>query len=304
MKRGGKHINILIYFLLLSALTQAQVSVRSNIDRDNILIGEPISLTVEAYMPLGSNVIWIGSDTIPHFAIMTRGYIDTSQSIDGKKMSQSFTITSFDSGQQYIPPFEMSIDGQQYYTDSIPIMVSFTPFDPNDDYRDIKDIIQVENARAKYIPWLVIALAVVMLALLVFGLYTMRKKTAKPVKAPEPLLTAYEEAMKTLNQLASRYSNNGEVKAYYSEMNDILRRYVSRRFAVSTFQKTNEELILELAGFGIPRDAFISLAQSLRMSDSVKFAKYRPTDEDNRTNLQIVRSSIDILDKNQVPGAV
>ena len=58
-------------------------------------------------------------------------------------------------------------------------------------------------------------------------------------------------------------------------MNDILRKYVSRKFSVSTFERTNEELILEISRLGIPRDAFSSLAQSLRMSDVVKFAKYR-----------------------------
>ena len=110
--------------------------------------------------------------------------------------------------------------------------------------------------------------------------------------------------MKMLAQLSSHNTNNGEVKTYYSQMNDILRRYVSRKFSVSTFQKTNEELILEMSVFGIPKDAYISLAQSLRMSDSVKFAKYRPSDEDNRKNLQIVTSSIEILDKNPPVSAV
>jgi hypothetical protein len=86
-------------------------------------------------------------------------------------------------------------------------------------------------------------------------------------------------------------------------MNDILRKYVSRKFSVSTFERTNEELILELSAKGIPKDAFIKLAQSLRMSDVVKFAKYRPSEEDNKNNLKIVTSSIEILDKN-FPGAV
>jgi hypothetical protein len=39
------------------------------------------------------------------------------------------------------------------------------------------------------------------------------------------------------------------------------------------------------------------------MSDVVKFAKYRPSEEDNKNNLKIVTSSIEILDKN-FPGAV
>jgi len=152
------------------------------------------------------------------------------------------------------------------------------------------------------LPWLIIGIAVVCLAIV--ALLWRRKRKAAVVKEKSlPALSPYEEAMKALALLALKNVNNGEVKAYYSEMNDILRKYVSRKFSVATFQRTNEELIIELSGKGIPKDAFINLAQSLRMSDVVKFAKYNPSEEDNKNNLKIVTSSIEILDKN-FPGAV
>ena len=67
MNSGSKHIITVIFFLAFSFYAAAQVNVRSNIDRDNILIGETLSLTVEAYMPIGANVKWFNADTIPHF---------------------------------------------------------------------------------------------------------------------------------------------------------------------------------------------------------------------------------------------
>lgn len=297
MKRLGKHITLLIVLFFALVFSQAQVSVRSNINRDNILIGEPVSLTVEAYVPLGANVTWFAADSLPYFDVMNKSAVDTSQGIDGKKLVQSFTITSFDSGQQYIPPFDILVDDQHYYTDSVLINVSYASFDPNEDYRDIKDIIEVANPSVRYVPWVVAAVMILSLAVSVFLIYRRKFRKQTPKSEPVPLLSPYEEAMKSLSGLAIKNGSNGEVKKYYSEMNDILRKYVSRKFAVSTFQKTNEELILELNGFGIPRDAYISLAQSLRMADFVKFAKYEPTVEDNRSNLNIVTSSIDILDK-------
>ena len=301
MKSGSKHI-ISLFFLIFSFYAQAQVNVRSNIDRDNILIGETLSLTVEAYTPIGANIVWFNADSIPHFEMLKNEKLDTAQNIDAKKLSQHFELTSFDSGQQYIPPFEIVVDNQSYFTDSIPITVSFAPFDPNEDYRDIKDIIEVKNPSVDYLQWVIGALAVVCLAVL--ALLWRRKRSAPDSKKQQmPVLTPYEEAMKALAQLALKNVNNGEVKTYYSQMNDILRKYVSRKFSVATFQRTNEELIIELSGKGIPKDAFISLAQSLRMSDVVKFAKYLPSEEDNKSNLRIVTSSIEILDKNY-PGAV
>ena len=300
MKSGSKHIIQIIFFFVLCSFARAQVSVRSNISRDNILIGEPVTLTVEAYVPIGANVTWFSSDTLPHFEMLKKSGIDTVQNIDVKKHSQIFNITSFDSGRQYIPPFEIVVDNQPYYTDSIQINVAFTPFDPNEDYKDIKDIIDVKNPSVKYLPWAIAGLAVLSVALLIY-FWFRRKFAARPLKDESvPSLTPYEEAMKALSQLALKNVTNGEVKAYYSEMNDILRKYVSKKFSVSTFERTNEELILELSGMGIPKDAFISLAQSLRMSDFVKFAKYHPGDDDNRNNLKIVTSSIEILDKKNV----
>ena len=300
MKIGSKHIIQIIFFFVFCSFARAQVSVRSNISRDNILIGETVSLTVEAYIPIGANVTWFSSDTLPYFEILNKSGIDTIQNIDAKKYSQNFTITSFDSGRQYIPPFEIIVDTQPYYTDSILINVAFTPFNPDEDYKDIKDIIDVKNPSVAYLPWAIAGLAALSVGLLIY-LWYRRKFAATPLKEVKmPALTPYEEAMKALSQLSLKNVTNGEVKAYYSEMNDILRKYVSKKFSVATFERTNEELILELSAMGIPKDAFISLAQSLRMSDFVKFAKYRPADDDNRNNLKIVTSSIEILDKNSI----
>jgi hypothetical protein len=302
MNSGSKHIITVIISLLISLYVNAQVNVRSNIDRDNILIGETVSLTVEAYTPIGSNVTWFTAHTIPHFDMLKKDAVDTAQNIDSKKLSQHFAITSFDSGQQYIPPFEIVVDNQSYFTDSIPITVSFAPFNPDEEYRDIKDIIEVKKPNIVYLPWLIIGTAIICLAIVAMLWRRKRSATVMKVKSAPPL-SPYEEAMKALAQLALKNINNGEVKAYYSEMNDILRKYVSHKFSISTFERTNEELIIELSRKGIPKDAFINLAQSLRMSDVVKFAKYQPSEEDNTNNLKIVTSSIEILDKN-FTGAV
>lgn len=274
------------------------MSVRANVDRDNILIGEPVTLTVEAYVPLGSGITWFATDTIPHFDILNNSPVDTAQDIDGKKISQSISVTSFDSGAVYIPAFEIVVNDRAYYTDSILINVSYVPFEPGEDYRDIKDIIEMKNPSVRYVPWALAALALVSIATLVIFLRRRKFRKAVVTKGSVPALSPYEEAMKALVLLSYKEPSDMEVKNYYTEMNDILRKFVARRFNVSTFERTNEELILQLSNLSIPKDAFISLAQSLRMSDFVKFAKYHPSPKDSLKNLDTVRTSIDILDKN------
>jgi hypothetical protein len=106
-RRANKNILLAGLVLLCSLFVSAQVNVRAIVNRDKILIGEPISLVVETYMPLGTDFRWFNSDSIPFFQITERSAIDTLENMDGKKISQTLMITSFDSGTQYVPPFEI-----------------------------------------------------------------------------------------------------------------------------------------------------------------------------------------------------
>lgn len=294
----GKHIIIFFVLLAVSAGSAAQVKVRSTIDRDTIVIGQPISLTVEAYMPLGSRIGWFAADTIPHFLITDRSVIDTAENIDGKKLSQTLTITSFDSGRWQMPPFEILVDSQAYLTDTLSIRVGYTPFDRNADYRDIKDIVETTNPESGNIPWYIALMALVSLAALI---YFLKRKKMRPVenKNMEPALSPYAEAMLSLSELRKKPGASENIKLFYTDMNDILRRYILRQFGISTFERTNDELIAQMSRLNMTRDAFTRLARSLRMIDYVKFAKYVPAEQENLDNLETVETTIGILDKKE-----
>lgn len=300
MKIFSKYILSLSCTLLLCIATCAQVTIKASVNRDKILIGEPVQLTVEAYTPLGAVLQWMNADSIPGFEITSRTPIDTVENMDGKKTVLSYTITAFDSGHLQVPPFEVAVDGQSYYSDSVLINVAFISFDPKEDYRDIKQIVKIEEKRS-YIPWLIALTAIICLVALLY-IFSKRKKKPADIKPAMPRLSPYEEAMKSFEQLQKDASTLTE-KVYYTTINDILRKYVSGKFNIATFERTNEELIIQLSKMNIPKDAFGSLSHSLRITDFVKFAKFRPSEEDNRNNLEIVRNSIKILD-NSVTRAV
>ena len=63
----------------------------------------------------------------------------------------------------------------------------------------------------------------------------------------------------------------------------------------STMEKTNEELLLQVKQTGIPHEEMIRLAQTLRMSDAVKFARYTPANEDNEQNFRTTESTVQLL---------
>ena len=106
-------------------------------------------------------------------------------------------------------------------------------------------------------------------------------------------LTPYEEALQALEDLRGKgYVQNGQVKTYYSGLNDILRVFVLRKLKIASLEKTNEELIIRLREMPMDKDTFSQLATALRMADFVKFAKFQPDAKDNEQNLVIIRTAI------------
>lgn len=296
-------LDLYIISILLSispVLAKTQVLAKASLDRDSILIGEPLKLSLDVRVPLGQEIKWFLLDTIPHFEFVEKGKPDTTDDIDGKALQQIITLTSFDSGNWVIPPLAITISDKTYFTDSIPIKVTWSAFNPQEEYRDIKEITEVGGPTwTKYIPW-IIAVATLLAAAALWYFLRGRKKPAVVQEAYVSKLTPYEEALQALEELRVKgFAQNGQVKNYYSKLNDILRVFVLRKLKIATMEKTNEELIIQLRQLSMDRETFNQLTTALRMADFVKFAKYQPNAEDNEKNLVIIRTAITSLNNIQ-----
>jgi BatD DUF11 like domain len=288
---------ILIGCLLISPVCMhGQVLVKASVDDDQILIGEPIKLTLEAHIPLGQPLTWFNFDTIPHFEFIDKGKADTTDNIEGKQLTQVLTITSFDSGYVVIPPMTIKVGNKTYTTDSIPIQVSYAPLDISKDYRDIKEIEEVPKpAWMAYIPWLLGLFTLIAIGVIVY-LLRRPKKALPPPPPPVPKLTPYEEALQALEELRKEgWVHNGEVKTYYSRLNDILRVFILRKLKMATLEKTNEELVTELRQVPMERDSFNQMVTALQVTDFVKFARYQPNESDNEKNFTVIQTAIKTL---------
>jgi hypothetical protein len=298
MQRLNLYI-ILLCLLTSPLLSDAQVLARATLDRDSILIGEPLKLSLDLRAPLGQPIDWFALDTIPHFEFIEKGKVDTSDDIDGKAVQQVITLTSFDSGNWVIPPLPVTIAGRTYFTDSIPIKVAWAPFNPEEEYHDIKSITEVgDPAWARFVPWLIALFTILAGAGLWYFLRPKKKEVV--VETYVSPLTPYEEALQALQELrGKRYVQNGQVKIYYSRLNDILRVFVLRKLKIASLEKTNDELIAQLRQLQMDNNTFQQLATALRMADYVKFAKYQPDAEDNEKNLVIIQTAITSLNNIQ-----
>ena len=300
-----------------TAASQPPILIKATVDKQQILIGQPIQLMLEVTVPNPtaapggpgsalpgsasvsslSALVWPALDSLPHFEWVEKHPVDSVVHPDSRYYRQYLTVTSFDSGSWSIPRLPFSAGNKKYFSDSIRIEVGYTRIDPNKDYHDIKDIIDIPNPYAKWIVWVV---AVVTIGALVLVVWLVRKKKIWKVLGGvmAPRLSPYEEAIRQLEELERQHlPENGSVKAYYTQLSDIFRLYLFRRMGISSLAETSEELIGQIRRLPVSGEQFSDMAEMLRMSDFVKFAKYQPGLSDSEHHFQVIRHSIDVLDK-------
>jgi hypothetical protein len=280
-----KIIFFLAFLFIVQALrAQGKATIKASLDKTKILIGEPVQLTVEVALPPGAATRFITIDSIAHFEFAGQPQVDSIKTNNGITIKGVYMITSFDSGHWVIPAFVLS---KSVKSDTIPVDVVFSEFDPSQDYHDIKDILEVNPSKKKTPWWWYAAGGGVLLALLL--LYLLRKKKPVPHLVPMQLISPYEEAMKQLEQLQR---DQLQAKQYHSKLTDIFRLYIFRKKGILSLQKTTDDLVVQLKNLELGKEQFDKLSQSLRLSDFVKFAKYIPSNEDNSKCLEEIKNSI------------
>ena len=279
----------IIYFLSFllagqSLFAQQRPSIRASVTKNRILLGEPFQLVVESVIPGGSIVRPLRIDSIPHFEFLEPPVIDTIKEATGIQIKAVYRLTSFDSGHWVIPAYYLS---GRIRTDTIPVDIVFTEdFDPNKPYNDIKDIIGVEDENEKKVWWYYAAGAALLLILLAVFLARRKKK---PATTPAGDRDAYSEALAALEKLKKQ---KPDTVAYYSELVSIFRIYVLKRKSILSMQKTTSDLVVKIQPLYADKQVFDELAQVLRLSDLVKFAKYQPSAEDDVQAHRAIKNGI------------
>jgi BatD DUF11 like domain len=304
----AKSLSYIVFLLILLLGThpvwaQEIPIVKSAVDKNQILIGQPIRFTIDVKSPMTSSNQLPQFDSIPHFEIIEKASPDSTISAAGASYHLEWKLTSFDSGTQVIPALAVTIGKQSYKTDSLHVEVSYGKVDTAQDYHDIKGIRDLENPDVKYIPWIVGAVGAISLFLFIWFIRQPPKPNAERLTPNAEIIrvTPIEEALANLEKLKQMLKEDpSSVKKYYSGLNDTLRIFLNRQRGLVTMEKTSEELIHSLSNLNMDRDSFSNLTAALRMGDFVKFAKYIPGPFENDTNWEVIRHSIVLLNEKKI----
>ena len=131
----------------IAILPSGPVNVSATPDTNQIRIGEQFKINLKANVSTGTNIIFpIFADTINKFEIVSKSEIDTSMSEDKSNvtLSQTYTVTGFDSGYFVVEPFNFTILNQEsaqidtFPTEAFLISVKTIPVDTTQAIKDIK----------------------------------------------------------------------------------------------------------------------------------------------------------------------
>jgi|GEM_PF-685950 len=163
--------------------------------------------------------------------------------------------------------------------------------------RPLKGQVSLATNYAKIIIFSIVA-GLVALAIVIFLIFRRRKPIGP--KQIIDLRPAWEIALADLTLLREKnLPSQGEIKQYYVELSDIIRKYLGGKFEFYSIDMTTEELISALNDILIADTLRQEIALFMEHADLVKFAKYIPPvercEQDFYAACELVNKSKDII---------
>lgn len=291
------YILVLMMFLFcLSFKAEAQdTRVFVKLDPATIRIGDQAKLRLTVEQPAKEQVSFpkLGDTLTSKIQVIETGKQDTIKDKNDPSritVTKSITITSFDAGAYIIPPFVFTAKGGGLKTAESVLTVEAVKVDTTKAIYDIKQPLAVSYSWMDWLrdnwAWVV---SPILAILVIAGLIWYLKKRAKDKPVTEvivPGLPVHVTALNRLQELrAKKLWQQGEIKQYYSELSDVIREYLEKRYAIKTQEKTTDEIFSSLKGLEITPENKQVLHQLLTMSDLVKFAKEKPLPVENEEQL-------------------
>lgn len=276
----------MIYNLLLA------IVVSASIDSTVLMIGDQTDLHLQVTHDATEQVTLpvFGEQLQDGIEIVDKTIVDTLNLPDGRvQLNQYLTLTSFKDSLFAIEPIAVTRGEDTFRTEPMALNI-VQPFEV-DTTLAITDIKDIEKAPIWWwgiIRWILLGLLIA--GLCVGGYYLWRWLESKRKPAEEPvdpdlLRPADEVALEKLDEIkAQKIWKDGKVKEYQTELTDVVREYIGRRFEVHSTEKTSDETLREMKPL-IEKDLYTRLSKMLQLADLVKFAKWHTTPDENEQAL-------------------
>ena len=279
------------------------IVVSASIDSTMLMLGDQTDLHLQVTHEASEQVQLpaFGESLQDGIEIVDKSAVDTVKLSDGRtQLTQTLILTSFKDSLFSIEPIAITSGEDTFWTDPLALNV-VQPFEVDSSLAitDIKDIERAPIWWWGIIRWILLAIGVFGLIYLAFWLWNKYHKAyeAEEPVDPELLRPADEVALEKLDEIkAAKIWKDGKVKEYQTELTDVVREYIGRRFEVHSTEKTSDETLREMKPL-IDKDLYARLKSMLQLADLVKFAKWHTTPDENE---QALTTAYDFVNETKI----
>lgn len=289
----------------------APAKITAQIDTATLTMGERTTLHVEVLKnghngsvttPIEGNPD--GDEKLQVAGIEVRQIDVDSADLGNNRIQVRYDILlqPFNPGDFSIPPFKYN-DGNETLSSDIVALKVLEPEIP----QEMRDSLMINPLRppmsiqAKWYDWIpdwlteywyfiLIGLVLVALIATVIILY---KKNGKYLLPRKKIVPPYELAMRRLDALKrSGLAEKGQNKQYYTELTEILRKYLGGRFRIYALEMTSTQILEELEKNPETAPFALQLKPMFTVADFVKFAKQQSSVDENIRSFNAVKEFI------------
>lgn len=302
-----KPLFVTLLALLTAAGLQAQTPrVRATLEPDTVRIGDCFTYSLEVERDLAQVADFPtfnidksegGADVelVEECAVDTLAREGRMLKLRKRYRLQTFEEGLISMGRGAVLYADKNIVDTLYAEDSLTLVVMPIPIDSAAMAQGVRDLKPQKNLPFKFgeVSGYTLrgGVALLLLAALIWWIrreLARRGKKIGDLFKPAPPLPPHVVAIRALEALHHRKLwQNGNFKAYYSELTDILRTYLAGRYGIGAMEMTSDEIIEALRALSVeelPKKCSMDLTAILRDADLVKFAKFEPEAEQNEND--------------------
>ncbi len=268
-----------------AASVPAGASLSASLEKDAARTGEELWLTLRYDLPEGARLP--ENPVVDGIEILTV----VERVVSTGKIKLRFLVDrleSFETGPIGLTFIDNDGNEQRIETEAVIVSVLSNLGEKPEEaaLRPIQDILSITPKWLPYLPWAVVA--VVLLCLMIAWLRWRRKRCISR-SAEAAIDLPHILAEKEIDHLeAAGLFEGGDVKAYYFQFSEIIRRYMGAIRHFPAIKMTTEEIGRQVGNHFRDQE----VVPMLRQADLVKFADTVPTRDNKEQNVQAARAYI------------
>lgn len=285
--------------MMVCAFPVYPAKVTAKLDSVSILMGKVAAMRLQIVQEKGESgrfplleqpdrrFVGVCGDSVELSTTISR---DTVELGSGKiQINCDLGVQAFDSGYYKIPELAYVTGRDTAWTNTLNLKVVPVKAEADDPIADFAS--ESDPAGASWtdsLPdWLYYYWWLILIILLAIGLAVwvlLRRKKGVPILPAKPVVVIppHEAALAALSKLKEKKLwERGMEKEYFTELTEILRIYLDKRFGINAMEMTSRQIMQTLGANREVSDKRQMVRQILDMADFVKFAKVRPLPADN-----------------------